>query len=112
LLRALEARVRDDDPTLLPSDHDDTIGETATTDTDAPAKGCCRPPPPSPPPAKPSVPLTARELEVARLASQGLTNRQIAQRLGTSSRTVSNQLQAAYSKLGIHHRKHLEDRII
>jgi DNA-binding NarL/FixJ family response regulator len=45
--------------------------------------------------------LTARELEIAKLASGGLTNREIAERLGTSVRTVDNHLHQAYTKLGI-----------
>ena len=52
-------------------------------------------------------PLTLRELEVARLAIWGLTNRQIAEQLGTSGRTVGNQLQRVYDKLGIHDRRAL-----
>jgi len=53
------------------------------------------------------VPLTARELEVASLAAGGWTNKQIAARLGTSARTVGNQLQRVYDKLGIHDRAKL-----
>jgi DNA-binding CsgD family transcriptional regulator len=45
--------------------------------------------------------LTPRELEIAKLASRGLTNREIAERLGTSVRTVGNHLHQTYSKLGI-----------
>jgi DNA-binding NarL/FixJ family response regulator len=45
--------------------------------------------------------LTRRELQIAKLASQGLRNREIAERLGTSVRTVDNHLHQAYSKLGI-----------
>lgn len=55
-------------------------------------------------------PLTPRELEVARLAVWGLTNREIATRLGTSARTVGNQLQRVYDKLGIHDRGTLRER--
>jgi len=45
--------------------------------------------------------LTPRELEIAKLASRGLTNREIAERLGTSVRTVGNHLHQTYTKLGI-----------
>jgi DNA-binding CsgD family transcriptional regulator len=45
--------------------------------------------------------LTRRELQIAKLASQGLRNRDIAERLGTSVRTVDNHLHQAYAKLGI-----------
>jgi DNA-binding NarL/FixJ family response regulator len=45
--------------------------------------------------------LTPRELQIAKLASRGLRNREIADRLGISVRTVDNHLHQAYSKLGI-----------
>jgi DNA-binding CsgD family transcriptional regulator len=44
--------------------------------------------------------LTRRELDVARLAADGLSNQQIADRLALSRRTVENHLGAAYQKLG------------
>jgi RNA polymerase sigma factor (sigma-70 family) len=51
--------------------------------------------------------LSDREYEVALLAASCLSNRSIAERLGTSVRTVSNQLQRAYEKLGVHSRDDL-----
>ena len=45
--------------------------------------------------------LTPRELEIARLASEGLANKEIASRLYLSHRTVENQLHAVYEKLGV-----------
>jgi DNA-binding CsgD family transcriptional regulator len=51
--------------------------------------------------------LTAREREVARLAAGGLSNREITQRLFLSVRTVENQLQRAYAKLGVRSRTEL-----
>jgi DNA-binding NarL/FixJ family response regulator len=45
--------------------------------------------------------LTPRELQIATLASRGLRNREIADRLGVAVRTVDNHLHQAYSKLGI-----------
>jgi DNA-binding NarL/FixJ family response regulator len=45
--------------------------------------------------------LTRREREIATLAAAGLSNREIANRLVVSVRTVENQLQRAYGKLGI-----------
>lgn len=51
--------------------------------------------------------LTASELRVARLAAQGLTNRQIAQALFITMRTVSAHLGQAYSKLDIGDRAQL-----
>lgn len=51
-----------------------------------------------------STALTAREREVAALAARGLTNGEIAQRLGVSVRTVHTHLQSAYVKLGTNDR--------
>ena len=45
--------------------------------------------------------LTAQELEIARLAASGLTNREIGQRLHLSHRTVGSHLYHAFPKLGI-----------
>jgi DNA-binding CsgD family transcriptional regulator len=54
------------------------------------------------PAPKPSYPegLSAREVEVLRLAAQGMTNAQIAQRLFVSPRTVNWHLGSVYRKLG------------
>jgi DNA-binding CsgD family transcriptional regulator len=51
--------------------------------------------------------LTRREDEVARLAAQGLTSKDIAERLFLSVRTVDNHLQRAYTKLGVSSRREL-----
>ncbi|MGH9158296.1 MAG: helix-turn-helix transcriptional regulator, partial [Acidimicrobiales bacterium] len=51
--------------------------------------------------------LTAREREVAALAGGGLSNREIAARLSLSVRTVENQLQRVYEKLGVSGRSDL-----
>jgi DNA-binding NarL/FixJ family response regulator len=48
--------------------------------------------------------LTRREVEVARLAAEGLSNKQIADRLVLSARTVETHLQRAYVKLGVNDR--------
>ena len=45
--------------------------------------------------------LTRRQAEVARLATSGLTNQQIAEQLHTSKRTVDNHLHAIYGVLGV-----------
>jgi len=45
--------------------------------------------------------LTRREREVAMLASTGRSNKEIAEQLDISVRTVENQLHRAYEKLGI-----------
>lgn len=44
--------------------------------------------------------LTARELEVLRLLTGGLTNREIAERLVISSKTVSRHVEHIYAKTG------------
>jgi len=51
--------------------------------------------------------LTGREDQVARLASAGLSSRDVAGRLGVSVRTVDNHLRRAYRKLGVHGREEL-----
>jgi ATP/maltotriose-dependent transcriptional regulator MalT len=47
------------------------------------------------------LPLTRREQEIATLAARGLSNREIAERLVVSVRTVDNHLHSAYAKLGV-----------
>jgi DNA-binding CsgD family transcriptional regulator len=51
--------------------------------------------------------LTASELRVAQLAAQGLTNRQIAQALFVSIKTVSTHLGHVYAKLDVTDRARL-----
>lgn len=51
--------------------------------------------------------LTAAELRVARLAEEGLTNRQIGDRLFVSPRTVSTHLSHVFAKLGVSSRVEL-----
>lgn len=55
--------------------------------------------------------LTPQELEVARLAASGLTNREIATRLYVSPRTVSAHLYRLFPKLGITSRAALRDAL-
>jgi DNA-binding CsgD family transcriptional regulator len=45
--------------------------------------------------------LSAREVEVLRLAAEGLTDAQIAARLSISRRTVGQHLSSAYTKLDV-----------
>jgi DNA-binding CsgD family transcriptional regulator len=53
--------------------------------------------------------LTQRERQIALLAAQGLSSREIAERLDLSVRTVDNHLQVAYGKLGISGRRALAE---
>jgi DNA-binding CsgD family transcriptional regulator len=48
-----------------------------------------------------AVPLSGREREIVMLAAEGLTSKDIAERLYLSVRTVDNHLQHAYAKLGV-----------
>ncbi|MEU8147633.1 LuxR C-terminal-related transcriptional regulator [Nonomuraea sp. NPDC048901] len=48
--------------------------------------------------------LTPRQREIAVLAAQGLTNREIAERLVVSVRTVANTLYAIYERTGVNDR--------
>jgi DNA-binding CsgD family transcriptional regulator len=45
--------------------------------------------------------LTTKEIQVATLVWQGLTNRDIASVLGTSEQVVKNYLRTAFDKLGV-----------
>ena len=45
--------------------------------------------------------LTAREIDVVRLIAGGLTNREIADRLGISPRTIDAHLRSIYGKIGV-----------
>ena len=50
------------------------------------------------------APLAPREREIVKLVSEGLTNRQIAARLGIGDETVKTYLERAYTKLGVRRR--------
>ncbi|WP_326578682.1 AAA family ATPase [Actinacidiphila glaucinigra] len=58
-----------------------------------------------------SVSLTPQELEIAHLAASGLTNKQIAERLYLSPRTVGGHLGRVFPKLGITSRAALRDAL-
>jgi DNA-binding CsgD family transcriptional regulator len=45
--------------------------------------------------------LTAREIEVLRLAARGLTAREIADRLYISPKTADHHIQHVYTKIGV-----------
>jgi DNA-binding CsgD family transcriptional regulator len=51
--------------------------------------------------------LTASERRIAELASQGLTNREIAQTLFVTARTVEGHLTSIFRKLMLHSRDEL-----
>jgi DNA-binding NarL/FixJ family response regulator len=53
---------------------------------------------------EPPLALTRRETEVAALVARGLTNRQIAQELVISERTVDHHVANILKKLGLHGR--------
>jgi DNA-binding CsgD family transcriptional regulator len=54
-----------------------------------------------------SFELTAQERQIAQLAAEGLSNREIGQKLFVSPRTVSTHLYRVYPKLGISARSQL-----
>jgi DNA-binding CsgD family transcriptional regulator len=45
--------------------------------------------------------LTAREVEILRLVTSGRTNRQLAEELGVSTRTIDAHLRSVYAKLAV-----------
>lgn len=51
--------------------------------------------------------LTTAERAVCQLVLEGHSNAEIAQRRGTSKRTVANQLQSVYIKVGVRGRREL-----
>jgi len=55
--------------------------------------------------------LTAQELQIAQLAAEGLSNREIGQKLFLSHRTVGSHLYRIFPKLGITARSELRDAL-
>jgi DNA-binding CsgD family transcriptional regulator len=53
------------------------------------------------------LPITDREREIANLVAAGLSNRQIAERLSVSVRTVEGHLYRIFAKLGVERREQL-----
>ena len=58
-----------------------------------------------------SASLTPQQLEIAQLAAEGLTNKQIGERLFLSHRTVSTHLYQLFPKLGVTSRAALRDAL-
>ncbi|MCA9978081.1 MAG: response regulator transcription factor, partial [Anaerolineales bacterium] len=52
----------------------------------------------------PPVQFTAREMELLRLLAQGMSNKEMAQALDISPRTINFHLDNIYSKLGVRSR--------
>jgi DNA-binding NarL/FixJ family response regulator len=55
--------------------------------------------------------LTPQELQIAQMAAEGLTNREIGQRLYLSHRTISSHLHRIFPKLGITSRAELRNTV-
>jgi DNA-binding NarL/FixJ family response regulator len=55
--------------------------------------------------------LTAQELQIAQMAADGLTNREIGEKLYLSHRTVSSHLYRIFPKLGITSRSALSSAL-
>lgn len=55
--------------------------------------------------------LTEREREVAQLAAQGLSNKEIGKQLYISENTVKTQLKSIFAKLGINSRILLKQKL-
>ncbi|HEU5151613.1 MAG TPA: helix-turn-helix transcriptional regulator, partial [Iamia sp.] len=55
--------------------------------------------------------LGPRQREVVLLAAKGLSNQEVAERLGISTRTVENHLHRAYAELGVDGRRGLSDLV-
>jgi DNA-binding NarL/FixJ family response regulator len=55
--------------------------------------------------------LTPQQLEIAQLAAEGLTNKEIGERLFLSHRTVGAHLYQIFPKLGITSRAALRDAL-
>ena len=59
----------------------------------------------------PAINFAPQELQIAQLAAQGLSNREIGERLFLSHRTISSHLYHIFPKLGIISRTQLRDAL-
>ena len=73
----------------------------------------CAPPAKSPRRRAPEAwaQLTPQELQIAQLAAEGLSNREIGERLYLSHRTVGSHLYRLFPKLGVTSRTQLRDAL-
>ena len=62
--------------------------------------------------AKPAIPLSARQYEIARLVADGESNKAIAARLHISENTVEHHLSSIFARLGLKSRSQLASRIV
>lgn len=69
-------------------------------------------PAPAAPPRAQTSPMSPRELEVAQLVAEGLTNAEVGKRLHISPRTVTTHLVKIYEKLDLHSRTALTRYVI
>ncbi|MCZ0998065.1 helix-turn-helix transcriptional regulator [Streptomyces mirabilis] len=79
-----------------------------------PRRTACRGRHPASPPAGSAdslAELTPQQLQIARLAAAGLTNREIGERIFLSPRTVGFHLYRIFPKLGITSRAQLRDAL-
>ena len=60
---------------------------------------------------QPWAELSAQELQIAQLAAQGMSNREIGQRLFLSHRTIGSHLYRIFPKLNITSRGQLASRL-
>ena len=58
------------------------------------------------------APLTARQAQVSELVAVGMTNTEIARRLGISIRTTDAHVSNIFYKLDLHRRKQLADWVL
>lgn len=65
-----------------------------------------------PEPPAPAKPLTRREKEIASLVAEGLGNREIAERLFLSKRTVDSHIEHIFTKLGFSSRTQLTSWVL